>query len=87
MQKTISNIISKSAYIPGSSIKGAIRTALLEFCRVNDQQIDQKDIFNYQETFEDPLVNLKLSDAIGKDVDKFICIAQRGSCHKWRDVI
>jgi len=63
------NDMTKIAYIPGSSIKGAIRTAianaLVDKARVTSRDAYGRDNFNqkiFGPAYKDPMKNLKISD-------------------------
>jgi len=76
IERTIQNKHNNQYYIPGSSIKGAIRTALLNHLNTKkylspdekrntkkqNQQIQQKAL-NFHKVDEDPLKFLKITDA------------------------
>ena len=76
IERTAYNPVSQQALIPGSGIKGAIRTALLNHRNGgkplprdlrNDRQGNRKlqqQLFEYQNMHQDPLRLLKLQDAI-----------------------
>lgn len=64
-------------YIPGSSIKGAIRTAVVsEFAKekrvnfVKNPKFFEKDLFNYPDAKQDPFRCIKISDAPLEDKNK-----------------
>lgn len=65
---------TKNAVIPGSSIKGAIRTALLDMCRDTSNNFDfqrarknkyfQNDLFDMSDAKNDPLRCISVSDCM-----------------------
>jgi CRISPR-associated protein Csm5 len=62
-------------YIPGSSVKGPIRTALL--FSMADKPIEkawriQQDVFNYKNAQDDPFRTLSISDSIPIDMDNML---------------
>ena len=62
-------------FIPGSSVKGAIRTALL-FSMADKPIIDtmniQQNVFKFKNPLEDPFRALTITDSIPIDVDKML---------------
>lgn len=83
IDKIHTSLDSGFPYIPGSSIKGAIRTAILEALRENSSQsysgkskeIESK-ILKYHKINEDPLKGLKVSDFMLPEEDGMIYIGK-----------
>ena len=79
IEKQISDAVTGLPYIPGSSIKGAIRTALMsarnERVRLNKELYQkandaEKTLYNYKDQTEDPFKALKIED--GHATESFI---------------
>jgi hypothetical protein len=71
------------SYIPGSSVKGAIRTALISTlaqARLGNRQADkerfEKDVLGYQDARNDPFRCLRITDAFLPDCATFIDIVR-----------
>lgn len=75
------NVNLNQPIIPGSSIKGAIRTAILNYYsnrvrkKINDNRKLECAILGYKEQNEDPLKYLKVSDFLPKKADTKIMYA------------
>ncbi|HAW33312.1 MAG TPA: hypothetical protein DCX19_01510 [Alphaproteobacteria bacterium] len=85
IEKQISDSVTGTPYIPGSSLKGAIRTALMSVkadkldVRKNDfkKSADaEKMLYGYANPTDDPFKALKLGDAVAKNpLMTNICVA------------
>ncbi len=85
IEKQISDSVTGTPYIPGSSLKGAIRTALMSVkadklnVRKNDfkKSADaEKRLYGYDNPTDDPFKALKLGDAVAKNpLMTNICVA------------
>ncbi|MFP4687821.1 MAG: type III-A CRISPR-associated RAMP protein Csm5, partial [bacterium] len=58
------------SYIPGSSLKGAIRTALYALIGQESNHPPEKKVFGYKYPFDDPFKRFRISD-VNVDNDKF----------------
>lgn len=76
IEKQISDAVTGLPYIPGSSIKGAIRTALMsaknERMRLNKEVYKkgtdaEKTLYNYKDQSEDPFKALKIEDGLASE--------------------
>lgn len=79
IEKQYCDILTQKPVIPGSSLKGAIRTALLnrlayKGCWGKKANELEKIFLNYDKINEDPLSNLKISDAmmIGETITRIV---------------
>lgn len=66
IERTVFDSLKGYIYIPGSTIKGAIRTAILNYRyknhKCNNSKIKEKDILEYSDFYNDPFRLLKVSD-------------------------
>lgn len=84
IKRTIKNTAQRKSIISGSSIKGAIKTAVMEKIRLtrpNSRMLKNAgDIFDYQskDTYKDPFANIKISDGTATGgVRHSVCLAKR----------
>ncbi len=78
LSRHIHNPVTKHAYIPGSTLKGAIRGAIINsliqkkgfrnYIRKREGVDVEKAVLSYQKAVEDPFKNLKISDAMPEKV-------------------
>lgn len=79
ISKQFCDPVSQKPVIPGSSLKGSVRTAILHYiCKSKNIYMNARegDILGYEGITEDPLKNLKISDTAPSDIETQIILAQ-----------